>query len=133
MSRRLIFVTLLMVLSSGPALAEWVEVSFSQSNGGYSTYADPDSIRRKGSLVKIWELIDFKRVQTFGRTSYLSIKKQSEYECEEERERRLASTAHSENMGGCDALLSDSDPGKWSPVAPDSVGHAMWKLACNKP
>ena len=31
--------------------------------GGYTVYADPDTIRRKGDLVKMWILFDFKTVQ----------------------------------------------------------------------
>ena len=52
---RLLLITLL-VLSNGPAYAEWTEVTFVESKGGYTAYADPAIIRRKGALVKMWQL-----------------------------------------------------------------------------
>jgi hypothetical protein len=50
----------LLVLNSSPAYAEWVWISFTKSEGGYDVYADPDTIRRKGDLVKMWVLYDYK-------------------------------------------------------------------------
>ena len=47
----------LLVLSSVPAYAEWVTIAYSDSLGGYTTYADPGTLRRKGNLVKIWSLV----------------------------------------------------------------------------
>jgi hypothetical protein len=56
--RRLI-VMMLVVLSCGPAYAEWVEVSGSKV-AGVIAYADPDTIRRKDNLVKTWSLFDLR-------------------------------------------------------------------------
>ena len=62
--KRLILITLLL-LSSGPAYAEWVLV---EKNNDLvevmAVYADPDTIRRKGDLVTMWTLHDFKTMQT---------------------------------------------------------------------
>jgi hypothetical protein len=54
---------ILLVLSSGPAYAEWVETGHHESDDSV-VYADPDTIRRKGDRVKMWELDDFKTIQT---------------------------------------------------------------------
>jgi hypothetical protein len=51
----------LLVLSSGPAYAEWVKID---EIDPYTLYVDPDTIRRKGDLVKMWQVYDFKAVQT---------------------------------------------------------------------
>ena len=51
----------LLVLGSGSAYAEWVKIS---SNDTAIYYADPEAIRRKGTLVKMWVLVDFKTIQT---------------------------------------------------------------------
>jgi hypothetical protein len=95
------------VLSSVPAYAEWVKV-ISPVSRNYTAYIDPDTIRRKGSLVKRWELYDFKTIQTGERGSFFSFKQQMEYDCAEEQSRQLAIYAYSGQMG--------SD----------------WKLACSK-
>ena len=72
--RRLILIMLL-VTSGGPAYAEWVEVSTNKM-AGVIAYVDPDTIRRKGDLVKMSSLFDLKTTQVVGANSYLSIKAQ---------------------------------------------------------
>jgi Surface-adhesin protein E len=126
---RLILITLL-VLSSGPAYAEWVWIGDSAS--GTTTYADPDTIRHKGELVKMWHLFDRKTVETYQGGSFLSIKAQSEYDCAEERERSLAVMYHSGNMGSGKVVYINSNEGNWTPVPPGSTVQAMWKFACGK-
>ena|SRR2546430_7958131 len=64
----------LLVLSSAPAYAEWVAVG--TTDDGMTTYADPDTISRKGDLVKMWALYDFKTIHTVEGKSYLSYKVQ---------------------------------------------------------
>jgi len=54
----------LLFLSSLPAYAEWVAVEKDYLAPGLQTvYVDPDTIRREGSLVTMWQLIDFKWMQ----------------------------------------------------------------------
>lgn len=51
-------------LSSIPAYAEWVAVEKEYLLPGLqSVYVDPESIRREGNLVMIWQLIDFTWMQ----------------------------------------------------------------------
>lgn len=122
------------LLSSAPAHSEWVKVSSAQSYGSYSTYVDPDTLRRKGELVKLWELNDYKTIQTDGSNSFLSLKSQSEFDCAEERIRLLAATEFSGNMGKGQVVSSSHfGEGGWAPVQPDSVGEIVWKLVCDKP
>jgi hypothetical protein len=127
---RLILIMLL-VLSYGPAYAEWVEVS-ANKKAGVIAYADPDTIRRKGDLVKMWSLFDLKTTQTVGGNSYLSIKTQQTYDCAEDRSRALAYTKFSGNMGHGAEVYSGSVEQKWNPVTPMSVGQELWKVACGK-
>jgi hypothetical protein len=120
----------LLLLSSGPAHAEWVRID--QTDEGMTTYVDPDSMRHKGGLVKMWQLYDFKTMQTVAGDPYMSSKIQSEYDCTEERSRRLAFTNFSGNMGSDKPVYTNSDEGKWKPVAPKSIGEALWEFACRK-
>ena len=52
--KRLLPISLtLLILSSAPAYAEWAAVGSSENGGGVTVYADRDTIRRKGDLVKM--------------------------------------------------------------------------------
>lgn len=119
----------LLVLSSRPACAEWVEVGTTDEA---TVYADPDTIQRKGDVVKMWHLHDFKTAQTVLKKSYLSSRSQDEYDCTADRHRALASTSFSGNMGSGKVRSSYSIKGKWEPVPPSSITQSLWKVACEK-
>jgi hypothetical protein len=128
MTRLLLIIFLF--LSSAPAYAEWVEIG--TSNIGATVYADPDTIRRKGDLVKMWILYDFNATQTVLKKSYLSSRSQDEYDCTEDRHRALASTSFSGNMGSGKVRSSYSIKGKWEPVPSGTMTQTLWKVACDK-
>jgi hypothetical protein len=119
----------LLALSSRPAYAEWVEVGITDEA---TVYADPDTIQRKGDLVKMWSLHDFKTTQTILKKSYLSSRSQDEYDCTGERHRALASTSFAGNMGSGKVRSSYSIKGKWQSVPPGTMTHSLWKGACEK-
>jgi hypothetical protein len=127
---RLFLITLLL-LSSGPAYAEWVQVS-----GGdvaeKTVYVDPATIRRNSNLVKMWQLQDYKTVQTVGGIRFLTAKEEWEFDCAEERSRVLALKEFSGNMGSGTVVYTNSQVGNWLPVMPGSTGKTVWKVACGK-
>jgi len=129
MTRFLLLVLTLLFLSSGPVYAEWVEIGDTDE---FSVYVDPDTIRRKGDLVKMWNLIDYKTAQASRGSSFLSLKGQQEYDCAEERVRAIASTTFLGNMGSGKVDGTDSNESNWSPVSPDSTAKGLWKFACKK-
>src|SRR5438132_10248687 len=58
-----LLITLLFV-STVPAYAEWVAVEKDYLSPGRQTvYVEPDTIRREGNLVTLWQLIDLKWMQ----------------------------------------------------------------------
>jgi hypothetical protein len=122
---------MLLVVSGGPAYAEWVEVSTNKV-AGVIAYADPDTIRRKGNLVKMSSLFDLQTTQTSRGNSYLSIKTQQTYDCAEDRSRALAYTKFSGNMGHGAEVHSVAVEQQWKPVAPMSVGRELLKVACGE-
>lgn len=127
--KRLLLITFLL-LSSAPAYAEWVGIG--TSNNGATVYVDPDTIRRKGDLVKMWILYDFKSTQTVLNKSYSSSRSQDEYDCTKDRHRALAITSFSGNMGSGTVRSSYSIKGKWEPVPPGTITQTLWKVACDK-
>ena len=121
----------LLLLSSGPASAEWVKI-VDNDQIGITVYADPMTVRRNGNLVKGWLLYDFKTIQTKTSAAFLSFTALSEIDCTEERTRQLALTNFSRNMGTGEVVYTAADEGKWYPVQPESVDRTLWKLACGK-
>lgn len=128
---RLVLIILLM-LSSGPACAEWVAIS-AINEAGITIYIDPDTIRQQGSRATISELIDYQNLQTVAGTSFMSIRLQREYDCAGSLHRTLAQTKFSSNMGTGEVTLTDSDKHKWEAADPGSLARRLWKVACNKP
>jgi hypothetical protein len=126
---RLILITLL-ILSSAPAYAEWVSF-YILPQVDKTLYVDRDTIRRKGDLVKMWFLFDYKTVQTEG-GKYLSGKVQYEIDCAEERLQVLAGSYFSGNMGRGNVVDINYAKLKWEPVQPGSFGQDLWEFACKK-
>jgi hypothetical protein len=129
--KRLLPISLtLLILSSAPAYAEWVEVA---KGDNVTSYMDPDTIRSKGTMVKMWGLDDQKTTRTSREgKSFLSLKMQQEYDCAEEQWRSLAEYGYSGQMGTGEIVFSHTKPNDWAPAIPGSVGQANWKFACKK-
>ena len=130
MRKKCLLLIALLLLSSGPAYAEWM--SLGESESGTTVHADPATIRREGDVVKMEVLFDFKTIQTKAGVSYLSAKAHMEYDCAEQRFGGHAVMYFSGNMGRGALLDRSSGKGKWLPVSPGSLDHALWKLACGK-
>jgi hypothetical protein len=122
----------IVALGSGPVHAEWVSVSLTKREGGYDVYADPDTIRRNGNLVKLWILYDYKTLQSSTGVAHLSDSIQLEANCTEKLQRSLAYTWWSGNMGNGNVVFSHSGEGNWIPIGPGTVGHTVWLFACGK-
>ncbi len=130
MKKLLVIFALLLTFSSS-AWAGWVVIG---GNDNFISYADPNTIRKNGSMVKMWILYDHVNAEvdeSSGKT-YFSSKIQTEYDCQGERIRILAFSQHSGKMGGGNVIYTRSDPLQWGPVAPDSINKSMWKFACGK-
>ena len=124
----------IMMLGSGPVYAEWVLTS-GDDEVGLKVYVDPESIRRKGNLAKMWQLYDYKTVQTVAGDSLLSIKRYNEFDCTEERIRMLAYTWFSGNMATGKVVYSTPstpEEQQWEPVVPRTINRSLWKVACDK-
>jgi hypothetical protein len=122
-------------LSRIPAHAEWVAAEKDYLLPGLQTvYIDPDSIRREGNLVTIWQLIDFKWMQGNPRspTRFLSTKTQKQFDCADQRVRLLTFTEFSRRMGT--GIRNDGyvDKDNWLPVEPESINHTLREVVCSK-
>jgi len=126
---KLVLPTLLAVTSGGVAAA-WVEVG---GNELTTTYADAETIRRTGSLVRMSHLVDHTKARGIdGIKPYLSIKMENEYDCDQERTRTLTISLHSGNMGDGELLGTVTVPGDWRQVPPDTLVETLRAFACGK-
>ena len=128
--KRLLLCTLLM-LSHGPAYADWVKVH-DGDEAGTTIYVDPATIRRNSNLAKMWQFYDYKTVQTVGGVRFLSAKEQWEFDCADARSRVVALKEFSGNMGRGTVVYTNSQVGKWLPVMPGDIGHTVWAIACRR-
>jgi hypothetical protein len=121
----------LLVLSSERVYAEWVLTS-GDDTAGLAVYVDPGTIRRKGNGAKMWQLYDYKTVQTVAGDSLLSMKRFNEYDCTEERTRTLGYTWFSGNMGSGNVVYSTFEVQQWEPVVFRTINRTLWNVACSK-
>jgi hypothetical protein len=103
-----------------------------KENDTFTVYADPDSIRRKGELVKMWILYDYKTLQSATGVAHLSDSIQLEANCTEKLQRSLAYTWWSGNMREGTVVFNHSGEGNWIPIGSGTVGHTLWSFACRK-
>ncbi len=130
--KRLMLLIILLMLSYGPVYAEWVEVKNNYLPGKQTVYVDPDTIRRKGELVQMWVLFDYKIVQTNAGKSFLSMRSQSQFDCADEFTQILSYTVFSGHMETGDILAHSDDKHQWQLVPPGSVTQTLWEVACDK-
>ena len=117
------------LMGSAAVRAEvWMEAGRSDD---YVAYGDPSSVKRDGDIARMWSLFDYKTPQTGipGKT-FLSTKRQFEYDCRLGRARALAVSSYAAHEGKGDPLASASVKYDWSTVVPDSVDDALLKFAC---
>ena len=86
-------------------------------------YVEPASIKQAGNKMKIWELHNYDSLQELNGKRVLSLKTQTEYDCEKERFRSLAGVGYARKMGEGDVRFTDNEPDKWAPVVPGTIGE----------
>jgi hypothetical protein len=108
--------------------AEWGAVERRYPVPGLQTlYIEPETLRREGSLVTLWQLLDFKWMQgnARGPSRFLSTKTHKEFDCAGKRLQLLAFTEFSRQMGTGIPVDGYVDTGNWLPVEPESINHAL--------
>lgn len=121
----------LLLLFVESAYAEWTIVSRNDEKR-FVIYANPDSIRRNGDLVNMWELWDYALEHTYFDHPYLSLKRQAEYDCKGKRARKLSVTTYTGNMGNGTLGFHSNKEEAWTPVAPGTINEDLWEYACSK-
>jgi hypothetical protein len=121
--------TALLALASGPAMADWVSLG---DIGNAELFVERSTIVRKGDTATMWSLNELKEPGSVGGLSYVSLKRQDEFDCKGSRMRPLQIAAYPKPMGGGAAVVSEKGTSGWAPVLEQSTGETMWKAACGK-
>ena len=124
-----LLLTLLLVIVSSSAVAEWVYIVENKTTGA-SYYINSDIIRNSSNKVKVWELVDLNKAVNSIDKKYISAKLHTEYDCKEEQTRILYSVLYTGNMGKGEIIRSYYTYEKWSQIVPDSVGTPFLKYDC---
>ncbi|MFN0159666.1 MAG: surface-adhesin E family protein [Burkholderiales bacterium] len=117
------------LLAPATAYAEWQLVS--AEDGIFRAYADPDTIRRAGSGVRMHGLLDFVRGDfTPDGRALFSTRVYREYDCVARRVRLLAYVDLAGRMGEGEAVAMSDKPGRWEAVSESSLDERYLSLAC---
>lgn len=107
-------------------MAKWIYITNSDSA---VFHFDVDALRENNEFVKIWELVDFEKINEFGDLSSKDLK---EFHCTNENSRTLSNIYYSGKMGSGNINSSSNKPSNWKPIAPETVNQQLWKVACGK-
>jgi hypothetical protein len=127
-----IIIALFLMLASNAVMAEWVLYSVS-SYTSLSAYYDPDSVKVRGHMVKVWIIYDFTKPEgdAYAGERYSSIKNQVEIDCYDERNRLTYISHYSGRMGFGKVMSSYNIPnGEFSPTVPDTVMSSLSDIVC---
>jgi hypothetical protein len=120
----------LLTLCSTSAIAEWSKVVSGKSD---TVYADASSIiKGLDGKVKMWQLLDYNSAQTSGDKTFMSLKRQTEFDCNKPQYRFLYTTYFSKNMAEGDLIAKDTTSTKWMPLPLITSAENLHKIACGK-
>ena len=120
---------LMLLVTAGAANAGWTIVGDTGDDGDdFIQYVDRATIRRNGNFVKMWDLKNYKTVQTNAGYSYLLSMTQREFDCKEEKLRILALTWFSGQMGNGNPVYSGSDPESGARFTRGASANQLGKL-----
>jgi len=121
----------LLVLASESAYGDWS--LFATDGKGNTVYIDRDTALRKGSIVKIWVLLDGRTVhETVEGKPFLSSRTLHQYDCQKERFRFLSYALFSENMGSGQVVESSHSMLEWERVPPKGSARRLLNFVCKK-
>lgn len=121
---------LLLALGCGPALADWVRISTSETS---VFYIDSAISPKVGSNVMVWILRDHSAPQVGAGGPFASSKDQIEIDCAARRVRRIYSSDHPASMGQGKMVHSEHGPMSWNAVAPNTIVKRIVDMACLPP
>lgn len=124
-----IVATILLMAVAMPSAAEWVKIT---EDRDIAIYADPATIRKNGTLRRVWELRDLK-----GRSpgNPQSDEVHFEYDCYGDRMRMIESILYAEAMGKGRVLgreKYDQHAPVWTPIPRRTSLEPVLRFVCDR-
>lgn len=129
MVKKLIFL-LLLAVTGGHAMAEWVKLSHVEQS---VFYMDSAVSKKAGDRVMVWILRDHAGLRFGPSGAYLSSKDEIEVDCPGRRLRRIYSSDHPQAMGAGKFVHSEHGPMSWNDAPPNTIGSRIVNVACRRP
>lgn len=111
------------------AHAKWQRVA-SDDTGMTVSYIDISTIRKEGSIVKAWVLLDLKTPSFSDGKPYLSSKVQFSFYCATEAYAYLYVGHYARGMGSGIMVFSGRGTGNTYPIIPESLMSRVFSVAC---
>jgi len=118
-----------LMLGSSTVLADWTIISSDKDI--YSAYADKETVRRQGEMVRMQGLYDFRR-QDFtpdGKGLFSTVVLR-EYDCDKRQVRLLSAIDFAGHMGAGAPVSTSDRPRRWETVVAGGIDERYWKVAC---
>jgi hypothetical protein len=125
---RKLLIGLALSLVATAASAQWVLVTTAADDDRY--YTEPTTKRRTGNIVRMWELVDFKKSRVFAGQTYNSERVYWQYDCSERTRQYLQSHGYSGQMGAGEMIGSTTQAGVKFFVPPNTVAETLLDFAC---
>jgi len=123
--------SLILAAASGAVLADWAKVA--SDDDIYSAYADKQSVRRQGDVVRMQGLYDFRRRDfTPDGKGLFSTVVLREYDCNKRQVRLLSAIDFSGHMGTGTAVLTSDRPRRWEEIVAGGIDEIYFTLACSR-
>lgn len=127
---RLIVSGLFLLFISHASFAQWVGIASSNDRGGYEVYLDPNSRTVVDESVTFWLIFDYKTLQQYADSLFLSYEIELEINCINQQGRILGFVDFLEPMGGGQPNRISFMPQDWVPLSAAGKDELIWSLAC---
>lgn len=119
----------LLALACGHAMADWTSLG---DVGNAELFIDRSTIVRTGDKATMWSIYALKAPASAGSASYVSLKRQDEFDCKESRMRPLQIAAYPKPMAEGTPVANEKSTANWAAAAPQSIGGKLLAVACAK-
>lgn len=119
----------LLALACGHAMADWTSLG---DVGNAELFVDKSTIVRTGDKATMWSIYALKAPAAAGSASYVSLKRQDEFDCKESRMRPLQIAAYPKPMAEGTPVANEKSTANWSAPAAQSIGEKLLTVACAK-
>ena len=122
----------LLFLLGQPAWADWTIIA-QTADGDKKLFVDFSTIQKDGNFIKVWQLTNFSTPPIGYSVSILSVLSNYEFDCKNEKVRKLSITGFSELFARGKALVTEDKTENWVDIPPQSIISETKQKTCKVP